>query len=733
MNKNELYKLTDQIISEKIRNKRFYPESKGDIFSVSSCSRWIDKKWILDGKTVGGSWNSVTINWDIELPDGSSLLDEQHMNLLDDTRHLLWSLLVDRRNGRAIKTTGMSGITTSIRMLLRWMMSRNYFRFSELDNRASERYVEWLAETYADPSRRELATIDQDLFDFDEEETCVDIDSKNSLESELEDLDGITSGVVFTHLRIWKYLWEQRDALQSAGIDSIQEQPFGGITTYQMAAKLVTKATDRIPAIPDAVAIPLMNAAQRFVSVAAKDLMWMIPRACQARQDIESNFSRAVVTDKVNNALNEFSFSIPDGEAEPWHNPLDQSNEIAINQLRNILDDLIDACLIIVQSESGMRVGEISSLLAGSDPKSGLPSCIELTTSKSGMLDLYYVKATLSKMKTTPTTEKWLLAACPRGSRELPVAVHALDVIQKILAPFRSMMTDDSKKYLFITIKAPNSLPKGASGLSPPSNRIIGHGLKKFASKYVEWSEIVDNTENSPYIFSKGACLRTHQWRKTYAQFVFQVDRRLLPAIARQFKHLSLAMTEGAYLGTSTSLVTGIADHNRMMTVDLVLANARGHAPLQEGRLGKLMAEYQAQLASIIAGKNDADAREAIVIWCDNRQLQLFFHGYGKCIPALAPLEPECHRKAKTVHWANKAPNYATREPSVCTGCYLFMAGTEAIGYWSNRYVENMSSWLDAEARGEGKIFRVAKARADQSLNYLTKLGANIPEIGRGD
>jgi hypothetical protein len=203
----------------------------------------------------------------------------------------------------------------------------------------------------------------------------------------------------------------------------------------------------------------------------------------------------------------------------------------------------------------------------------------------------------------------------------------------------------------------------------------------------------------------------------------------MLPAIARQFKHLSLAMTEGAYVGTSASLVAGVADFNRNLTADLFLSNIRGRASKQEGRLAKLMTKYRPELEKIVEGMNNTEAYAAIDAWCRNRDMKIFFHGYGKCIPAIAPTKAECHKRAQTIHWANKAPNFSMREPSICTGCYLFLADEESIEHWTKRFVENMTAWMQADAQGRGNDYRVARTRAEQAKGYLQNLGAPLPSL----
>lgn len=720
---------TTQQILEDRRPHLFYPVGSGGDFWVSSKSRWTDQCWILDGKRAGASLATVKISWDGKLPDGLTLLDPTHATLLHELRHFAWGLYIDRRNGYSIAPSNGGILNRSLRWLTYWMVPNNYQSLEELDSRAAERYVDWLVERIISPEADEDAMIDDnDLVDENE------LDDKDVIRSQDEEADddaieaeGITSGSIRVYLSAWPYLWQQRDALQAVGIKSIQGNPFPGRTIEDICRNLATKAASRIPALPDKIAIPLMNAAHRFIEIASDDMLRITPFLAQRVRSEEYQISSERKPFEIKKLVSDLHFSVPEDESKAWHPRLSQFKE-PISVFRVLLDNLVDACVIIVQSETGMRVGEIASLAAGVNDSTGLPSCIEVRPSKSGMLDLYYLKADLSKMRKTPTREEWLLAACPCGSKIIPNAVRAIQVLQDLLAPFREFAKGGAKRSLLVTLSSRN-LPVQETSVGPASNRKIALGLKSFAGKYVDWSVIQDDAEVRPYIRSKGRCLRTHQWRKTYAQYVFQVDRRLLPAIALQFKHLSLAMTEGAYVGTSFSLVSDIADHNRNMTVDLLLLNARGKAPKQQGRLAKLMSEYQSEMAKIIKGLDDEFAREAMKTWCDNRKLNLFFHGYGKCIPALAPTEAECHKRAQTVHWANDKPNYATREPSVCTGCYLFLAGEETVDYWRLRYVKNMQSWLIAKSHGEEAQFRVAKARADQSAVYLSMLGAPIPNM----
>lgn len=720
-------------------------QRKGAVEWVSSVSRWTDRKWIFDGRVVGSGTSTVTCIWDFELHDGSSLFDEQHLELLNEARHFLWSLYADRRDGRRLKTSAAGSVFPGLRRLLKWMVEHNYASFGELNNRASTRFCDWLVDYYANPSNdaaTELKNAVDGGFSDDDEDVDVSDSSGQSSgsaktlrtqqneEVDAEDVGGVTLGTIGFSLSAWRYLWEQRFALTRLELPAMHEQPFSGRAVRNVSADLATKLTARIPALPDEVAIPLMNEAHKFIAMTSSDLIKITQGIYSIHDETRKGKAMALSENRwVQSFLRSFSFSTPLGATHPWHEPLGSRGTSAFEELRRLIEDLVDACTIIAQAETGMRIGEISSLLAGTNLETGLPSCVLVRTSKSGMLDLYYLKSKLMKLRPAPIDEEWLLAAAPRGTKELPDAVKAIVVLQGLLAPLRAMAEPEIGQYLIITIGVPRGLPNSSTGVTEPSNHLLRKGQKSFAMSFVDWSEIKLTEATRPYIESHGNCIRTHQWRKTYAQYVFQVDKRMLPAIARQFKHLSLAMTEGAYIGTSAGLVAGVAEFNRNLTTNLFMANVRGTASKQEGRLAKLMEKYQPELEKIIEGMTDSEAYVAIDAWCRNRDMKIFFHGYGKCIPAIAPTKAECHKRAHTVHWANKAPNYSMREPSICTGCFLFLAGEENIDHWTKRYVDNMTTWLQADAQGRGNEYRVARARADQARSYLLNLGAELPSL----
>lgn len=722
---------TEAIVSEIGNGMPAYPTEGRPNPYVSSTSRWQDGRWFLDNPTSGASIFQSMIEWNMLFADGTNLMDACNADLLEQFRRLAWSLFADPRAGQALKPGTAKHLSIALRDLLQWMVKNRYAHMSELDSTASQRFLDDVQARLDGVAQQDLL---EDLLDEDTLQAVDMVDQENNEETR-QDTDvalEVTEGWVRNRLVVWRHMWDQRAAMRAAGVEPLPHEPFGGRKVGRLCKEMATKAVQKIPPLPDEVAVAIMNAAHAYMEIAAPDVLRMVADMQVLRDTYrkQKNASKKKFR-TVSGRMKKWEFSTPSGSDQPWHSPLTEAESPA-STLRLLADDLSRACSIILQSETGMRASEVCSLPAGINHETGLPSCIETRLSKSGMLEMFYLKGTLSKTRPTPESATWLLAARPRGSHILPNSVRAVEVIQKLLQPFRHMADGKVRETLFVMFDGSEGFPTDGQRIRVLYNEILLRWQKRFVAAHVDWAAVKATPDTQKYINSKGDCLRTHQWRKTYAQFVFQVNPKLLPAIARQFKHLSIAMTEGAYINTNDALLKDVAEHNLYRTTDKLLEFARGTAPKMEGRLAKLLEKYQGELGTIIKGKNSTDARQAMLAWCAQRSLKLFFHGYGGCIPGLAPTEAECHKRAQTVHWANTSPNYATREPSVCTGCFLFMVGPESVNFWRDRYVSNNTAYLQAKAQGNGEDFRVAKERAAQSAAYLKFLDVPLPEIVLG-
>lgn len=685
---------------------------------VSAYSRWRDPKWEFERVSAGGERNAM-LSWDFLLPDGGHLLDEERAALLEELRRLALSCFVDPR-GYRYKTTSASHIGQSLRWLAKWMIERHYYHLGQLDPEAFGEHIEDVLSQFKGSEDEEADNLTESILNEDAQEAL-------GIEAELK----LPFSYLWVRLRGWHLLWQQRMALEDMGV-AVCSEPFHEKSVGKVCVDLAPVAIRRIPPVPDEVAIVVLNTAHRFVNLVAEDLIEFSRIAAPVYAavnvgDHHDERPQAAIQEWVSQkgGLGWLAKFEGDGEGARREVPLPV-------RLAGYMADLMGAGATILQAEVGLRIGELCSVTCGWDPQTDLPSCIEVKSSASGALDLYYLRAVFSKTRRVPQEERWLVGAKLKGSPELPDAVRVVVMLHQLLEPWRNDQdNEEDRRLLAIFSEWRRGFPRGGR----PSLRRFRSSVsllrrcRRFIRRHVDLSRLPDLPTLREYKESQGACISSYQWRKTYARFVYQVDGRLLPAIARQFKHVSLAMTESAYVGADISVFHEVADHNRGQAVELFLEYARGKPVAREGRLAKAMERFQAELAQLIAGKRPHEAYLAIDRWACARDLSMFFHGYGGCIPGLAVTEAECHKRAGTVHWANREPNYQHRGPSLCTGCFLFIAGPETVDYWTTRFVENMEAWVGAKRIGREAEFRVQFERAQQSEKYLKTLGATVPSL----
>ena len=437
-----------------------------------------------------------------------------------------------------------------------------------------------------------------------------------------------------------------------------------------------------------------------------------------------------------------FQFSVLPGEMEPWHTPHDQAevdefwavykkgytrSTVSGSQLlRSLICSIRDACSIVIQSETGLRVSELCGLDPGIDQESGLPTCVRVRRSYSGLNELFYVDGRL--FKTVPTSERveWLVGSRPVGSKELPPPVRALGVLTRLLDPWRKLARDPKiARTLFVQPAGIYGMP-GKSGIGITFEDMILVGQRQFVYRYVDLSKLPDRNRRgedlAAYRENRGLCLRTHQWRKTFARYICGTDSRMLPAVSRHFKHLTLAMTEEA------ALQDAYESNINQSTARILYENARGK-PAQAGRMAKVIDEHRAEIQALIANKDERDGRRAIQKWVEQNRLQIFFAPHGKCFVRMDPVGARCHEVGQTVHWLNEEPDYAIRHPSLCAGCSCFLVDKENEEFWLQRYLDNYRAFLQGASLGKASDYRIARERADQAAAILQALKVPLPEV----
>src|SRR5690606_6708498 len=117
---------------------------------VSSLSFWADSAWRFPVYTAGHG-SHATVNWDFEMPGGSSM-DPCWADLLDLGRRFIWSLCCNNQRGKRPKPLALPEFARCTRHLLQWMAWNDYANFSELDPSAAADYTQCIADEKAPAS-----------------------------------------------------------------------------------------------------------------------------------------------------------------------------------------------------------------------------------------------------------------------------------------------------------------------------------------------------------------------------------------------------------------------------------------------------------------------------------------------------------------------------------------------------------------------------------------------------
>lgn len=414
-----------------------------------------------------------------------------------------------------------------------------------------------------------------------------------------------------------------------------------------------------------------------------------------------------------------------------------------MQRVRQLTLAIRSAAHLVIQATTGMRISEICGLKGGVDEATGLPRSITIQDGLAGLTEIFLINADLSKTEDTPRTVQWVLGYRPKGSTELPPAVHAILIVDRLLAPWRALLgTDD----LFVGFVTPRGLPKTHRALGRITSDALRNAARDFIAEWVDLTTLPDESERKtaskdlvPYRESHGRIIKPHQLRKTFGHFAANIDRRLLPMLQMNFHHVSAAMTDGAYTGNPILE----RDMNDVRHQDLAFASlsiARGASEMA-GRYGeRLEQKIVDELGARIAGLSAEDAYLEAFVYVEEAGItKMFFEPYGIC-GALSASEMACHEvggTADVARWEPRlTPNYQTRQPGLCAGCACFAIARRHRPFWEMRYLDNAAQLRVFEALGRNGLLvdgylLLTEAQARQSLAICRKLGSDMDELER--
>lgn len=325
-------------------------------FAITPLSKGGDPVWTLPVTTPGARWSDGSLNWSMELFNGTRLNDPENAKRQGWAKKLMALLLHAPSKGEPPAALSMPTFQRGFKWLISWMAERCIHTPGEL---SPEEYIEDLP--------RYIAAVNRD----DEE---------------------ISEAQVRRALHIIPFLWSERRLLHKWGVPSLTHDPFRDQGIHHYGKTIATKLNGWIPPLPDEVAIPLFNKVAWWLGQPADDVVRLLeyvedslagmevevltPMARSGVRKQKAGSGQRARNARASRFLAEFRFSSLD-DNKPWHVALDEAFELGGTlpqaQVKILFDAVRDACAICVQGMSGIRISELLGIEAGIDALTGLP------------------------------------------------------------------------------------------------------------------------------------------------------------------------------------------------------------------------------------------------------------------------------------------------------------------------------------------------------------------------
>lgn len=663
----------------------------------------------------------VSLNWSFELPSGGFSTDSEHIVLLEGFKTVVWGMLTNDAYGKRLSIGTLGSMVGGIREAFRWFAWQGLGDFGEISAAEQERYLDVLprlilardevypgfaAEGYSYGYYSRPATAETHGTSEEEDEEEVP-----STADQTQEDGGFSYCQVANRISVIYYIHAQRSLLAKRGLPVFAPAPFKGKTVGEVSAGLAEYVVNRIPALPQAVSLPLLTEVLRWIDDVGPQV---------ARVHLEYQRARLKGSDSLAAAftmLDELGFSNEQVAPLPWRERVeDQGEELAdpvssgYHRMRLAALMYRDACVLALQYLAGLRISEVCSPMVLKQKVDGLPSCLYKRVSPDGMMDLYFLKGVLVKSRRHPKSTEWVIGCAPSGSSRVPALVTALDQLHDLFSPF---LSDDKEMPLFLHFANRFGLPKSAMSVVRAEGITLQRGARRYIRCFVDLSKLpdFDRFGNSlvRYRETRGQCIRTHQGRKTFADFCLKTRKSALSPLSFHFGHLTESVTYKGYYEPVQRLQDDLESMAHSATVDFFVSRSEGRVVF--GNMADAVRRFfdEFELNSIEDVRLLRARVKEIVIAHD---IRIFFSDYGNCFISVAPMESRCQSAAGGVSWMLKRPNYITRSVSMCGGCNCFVLDESHLPYWENR----AETWREAAKDPRN---RVAVGKYQQSVVIL--------------
>lgn len=670
----------------------------------------------------------ISINWRFALPTGGFSTDPQHVFLLESFKTVVWGMLTNDAYGKKLSVGTLASMSGGIREAFRWFVWVGVKDFSCITPALQQRYLSVLTQLilaredvypdfqcdgyshgYHSPSLRSVAEEDSE----EEEAAAVDQESED---------DGFTYAQVANRVNILYYIHAQRSWLQKRKLPTFTQAPFKGRSAGEVTSTIVAHAINRIPALPQAVSVPMLAEVFRWVDEVGP----LVRKAHLAFHASKDGGRHALAS--VFAQLDAAGFSEKRLAALPWR----ERNEGRIDgaedpvafdyhRMRLAVLMLRDACVLAVQYLAGLRISEVCSPRVAKAKVKGLPSCVYKRQSPDGMMDLYFVKGLIVKGHHEPKPNDWVIGCAPRGSKELPVIVRALNLLHDVVSPF---LDEDKETPLFVHFHNRWGMPSAAQSVKPASGTDLQRGCRRFLRCFVDLSKLpdVDQHGNSlvRYRESRGQCIRTHQGRKTFADFCLKTRRTALSALSLHFGHLTDSITYKGYYEPIQRLHDDMEMFGHTATVDFFVSRSEGKVVFgtMADAVNRFFDEFK------LNGIDDlVKLRERVTEIVIVHDLRIYFNDNGNCLIAIAPHKSRCQAADGGVSWMYTRPNEKTRNISMCAGCDCLALDRSHLPFYERRAADwkeaanDRTNWVAVKTYKQSrKIVQILKAAVDDAV-----------------
>ena len=676
-------------------------------------SFWQAKIWVLPHSNPAK--RTMRIYWCFNLPRGGRSTDAKHFDLLDSFKTVVWGLLTNQAAGKRSSVGSAGIIGVGVRELFRWLSWRGLRDFSQFTRQHQSQYLNDLPnlvlsrhDFYPDfvPEGYDFgyhSPTNEPVDQQDIEECSVDFEG-----NDFED-DGITYNHISTRLNTVYFVYAQRRSLIQRGLKPLQDVPFEGKKVGELTTKIARYVVNRIPALPRDVGLPLLTQVLHWVEKVGPALLEASAAYHQARGTVNGDFS------KVSELLESVGLGESNFRNLPWRERCEDDRDVHLepvklvhHHMRVAVLSYRDACVLALQYLAGLRISEVCSPVVAKEKVGGLASCLYKRISPDGMLDLYFLSGHITKGRGEPKPNDWVIGCAPCGSGTVPLLVRAINQLHDLFSPLYP--TRDTWP-LYTHFSNPVCMPVNPANCVQADGIALLRGCRRFIRCFVDLSKLpdFDDLGNSLIVYrdSKGQCIRTHQGRKTFAEYCLKSRKSALSALSFHYGHLTEAVTYAGYFSPVQRLVDDLETMAYSATVDFFVSRAEGKVVF--GNMAKAVNTFFSDFG-LESADDLVSLRDKVEGIVRAHDIRIFFGDYGNCFISALPMESRCQQADGGASWMLRRPSYVARSVSMCAGCNCFLLDRTHQEYWERRTEAWKAAAQDPTNRVAVRVFQQSRS-----------------------